>query len=189
MRWSASCGRVSGVYWSGESVMRSGSERVLEYGGDNDESSLHPHPKSATPTHGLYTLLIHLPRRRTIQVGRLGEFEFPSGYYVYTGSAMNGLEARISRHLRKEKRLRWHIDYLLQFAEVAQVQVYPLESLPEPEGTCPIECSLHNSVLKCPAARVLVSGFGSSDCHCLSHLVYFGAEAPDLRVLSAGFDT
>jgi len=38
---------------------------------------------------------------------------------------MNGLENRINRHLRKEKKMHWHIDYLLasENAKIARVFV------------------------------------------------------------------
>jgi len=51
-----------------------------------------------------YQLLIKLADKRRIKVGRLGSFIFPAGYYVYTGSAKIGLEARIARHLRRDKK-------------------------------------------------------------------------------------
>ena len=35
---------------------------------------------------------------------------------MYVGSAMNGLSARISRHVKRRKNKRWHIDYLLDIA-------------------------------------------------------------------------
>jgi len=73
---------------------------------------------------GAYQLLIRLNEARRIRVGKLGTFDFPAGWYVYTGSAMNGLTARIARHLRREKRLHWHIDYLLQHARVVGVKKY-----------------------------------------------------------------
>ena len=60
-----------------------------------------------------YQLRIDVKRPVRIRVGRLGRFLFPAGRYVYTGSAKRNLEARIARHLRKEKALRWHIDWLL----------------------------------------------------------------------------
>ena len=58
-----------------------------------------------------YQLTIQLKQDSTVQIGKFGTFEFPAGYYVYTGSAKRNLEARIQRHLSKEKRLKWHIDY------------------------------------------------------------------------------
>ena len=38
--------------------------------------------------------------------------EFSAGVYVYTGSATRGLEARIARHQRADKKIRWHFDHL-----------------------------------------------------------------------------
>jgi Uri superfamily endonuclease len=61
-------------------------------------------------TYQLRILVLHPLRLR---VGALGEFDFPAGQYLYTGSARRNLEARIARHLRRDKPLRWHIDYLL----------------------------------------------------------------------------
>jgi hypothetical protein len=57
-----------------------------------------------------YQLWIALRRPLDIEVGRLGVCRFPAGVYVYTGSAKRNLEARIARHCRKDKTLRWHID-------------------------------------------------------------------------------
>mgnify|MGYP001773815639 CR=1 FL=1 len=101
-----------------------------------------------------------------MKVGKLGTFLFPAGKYVYTGSALNGLENRLARHLRKEKRLRWHIDYLLQHAQVEGILVVETDER--------LECELNRWVLSSPNARVIVKGFGSSDCRCPAHLVYLG---------------
>ena len=60
-----------------------------------------------------YQLVIEVPSALRLTVGRLGTFELPAGVYVYTGSARRGFEARLARHARVEKRLRWHIDCLL----------------------------------------------------------------------------
>ena len=74
-------------------------------------------------TKGAYQLLIRLDRDQTITVGRIGRFRFPAGYYVYTGSAMNGIEARVRRHLSSRKRIRWHIDYLLEHARIIRYAI------------------------------------------------------------------
>ena len=120
---------------------------------------------------GIYHLLIHLPENTNVQVGKLGSFHFPAGYYVYTGSALRGLESRISRHRRREKRLHWHIDYLLQHGRVIDVITYKtIERL---------ECCFSQKILSLPDCEILVKGFGSSDCNCISHLIYF-QEKPDI---------
>jgi len=63
-----------------------------------------PKPKKtkSRPT-GSYALVLRLPSRRKIQVGKLGLFEFPRGHYIYLGSALGGLDARVGRHLSLEK--------------------------------------------------------------------------------------
>ena len=65
------------------------------------------------PLKGTYCLLIHLKQDSKITIGKLGEKNFQKGYYIYVGSALNSLKTRIQRHLRKEKKIHWHIDYLL----------------------------------------------------------------------------
>jgi Uri superfamily endonuclease len=117
---------------------------------------------------GAYQLLIRLDRDETIPVGKLGTFEFPAGFYVYTGSAMNGLDARIARHLSKTKRFHWHIDFLLERSTIIR---YAIE-----ECSSRRECEINAATLAMPGARAIVEGFGSSDCRCRSHLVYLETE-------------
>jgi Uri superfamily endonuclease len=130
---------------------------------------------------GAYQLLIHLDRDVTIGVGRLGKFRFPAGYYVYTGSAMSGIEARIRRHLSTNKKLRWHIDYLLEHARVIG---YAIKESAERE-----ECAVNAQAVAMPGARVLIRGFGCSDCRCASHLIYFESKPyPGLSICSMEFE-
>jgi Uri superfamily endonuclease len=60
-----------------------------------------------------YQVLIDVSQPLRCVIGCLGEFDFPVGGYAYSGSAKRGLDARIARHLRRQRPLRWHIDYLL----------------------------------------------------------------------------
>lgn len=124
-----------------------------------------PAPRSAAG-HTTYQLLIDVPRRLRVQIGRLGEFEFPAGRYAYTGSAKRNLAARIARHLRREKALRWHIDYLLA---APGVRIKRVITSPHPE------CALNRAC----CGRIVVAGFGSSDCACGcgAHLKYLGRAA------------
>lgn len=71
-------------------------------------------------------------------MGALGDYPFPAGWYVYTGSARNGVHQRIRRHLRREKRKHWHIDYLLAVADSVEAFVML--------GTSISECELHASL-------------------------------------------
>ena len=63
---------------------------------------------------GTYCLIIHLSKDTTIEVGKRGSINFSKGYYVYVGSALNSLESRLKRHLSHNKKLFWHVDYLLE---------------------------------------------------------------------------
>lgn len=113
-----------------------------------------------------YQLRIHVPTPLRIAVGRLGTFDFPAGDYVYTGSAKRNFQARIDRHLRKEKPFRWHIDYLLSAHGVRVVDVL---------GSVEAECRLNRAT----PGRVLITAFGASDCRagCGSHLKYLWPDA------------
>ncbi len=78
---------------------------------------------------------------------------------MYTGSAKRNLDARLRRHLSDTKKLRWHIDYLLQHphAEIVRIETSTLSE-------CRWNQQLQGSIPK--------PGFGASDCkkHCGSHL-------------------
>jgi len=114
---------------------------------------------------GLYILKIRLKEGQEIAVGALGSAYFPSGLYVYVGSAQKGLKARIKRHLARHKRLFWHIDYLLEKAEVIGI-----ESL---AGSKEKECVLSQKFCH-SGGKVVMKGFGASDCSCPTHLYYLG---------------
>lgn len=114
-------------------------------------------------TKGSYALVIDLERRTRLTIGRLGTFDFPAGHYLYMGSALNGLEARVRRHLRQDKPLHWHVDYLAAAASVEQVW-YVL-------GADRRECHWSAVVLE-HGGQVVAPGFGSSDCRCATHLLH-----------------
>lgn len=118
---------------------------------------------------GSYILLLELPRGERLGVGSLGSIFFPQASYAYVGSAMNGLEGRINHHLKvKKKRLHWHIDYLEEKAAILEVVLFP--------GPKRLECLLASDLSRHFSS---VPGFGSSDCHCPSHL--FWGEKETLR--------
>jgi len=120
---------------------------------------------------GTYCLVLDLPDEARIRVGALGMQRFPSGTYVYVGSALSGIEQRISRHVRKAKKKRWHIDYLLDKANL-------LSTIAIPSQSKDTECEVARALLKSDGAFTVISGFGSSDCHCESHLIHFGGDDP-----------
>jgi Uri superfamily endonuclease len=124
---------------------------------------------------GFYSLIICLRRKIPIRIGKLGQAVFPAGTYIYTGSAMGGLEPRLKRHLRSKKKLHWHIDYLLHAreAKIREIFIYP--SAPGEE------CRRNRRIAALRSAKIILPKFGASDCKagCRSHLFYFaGARDP-----------
>ena len=126
---------------------------------------------------GVYLLAMQLVGARTVTVGRLGTFTFPPGYYIYIGSAMSGFAGRINRHLKRKKRMHWHIDYFLEIADLLWVDLYETE-----ENTD--ECRLCAQVAQLEGATVIAKGFGASDCRCKSHMYYFKNLPPFRPALS-----
>ncbi|MBN1110158.1 MAG: GIY-YIG nuclease family protein [Methanomassiliicoccales archaeon] len=121
-------------------------------------------------TPGNYVLILHLPKERSLKVGKLGEIELPPGHYLYCGSAQSGLGPRLARHMRADKALHWHVDHLTSVAE-------PLGALLFTGGK-EGECQLSQTLAASSLVEAAVPGFGCSDCHCLTHLYRVRDEAP-----------
>lgn len=120
---------------------------------------------------GVYVVWLYLPRMMTINVGKLGVFDFDAGVYAYCGSAQRNLRQRIARHQRREKNMHWHIDYLRLKADYLGEVILP-------GSPKEMECALVSELLRIPAAGYGVIGFGSSDCRCPSHLIYVPTARP-----------
>ena len=110
---------------------------------------------------GSYILLIELNQDLNIQIGSLGNIFFKKGVYSYIGSALNGLEQRIQRHVRKNKNTHWHIDYFLNHGKI--IDIFYQESKTKKE--CIIAQKFNGKIQT-------IYNFGSSDCNCESHLFY-----------------
>lgn len=127
--------------------------------------------KSSKEDKGSYLLVMKLDREREIPVGKMGAESFPGGYYCYVGSAMNSMEKRICRHLSKEKRKRWHIDWFLDHASVVDVKRI--------HSNKKEECSICREVDGLSDGTP-VKGFGSTDCKaCQAHLHFFEEDPSD----------
>jgi Uri superfamily endonuclease len=133
---------------------------------------------------GTYALILCLDREQRIQIGKLGAFEFPTGYYLYIGSAFGpgGLAGRLGRHLSLNQATtsrHWHIDYLHRQAPVIAAWFSQHQTRHEHDWAALAEklagCS-------CPAPR-----FGASDCRCHAHLFHF-ARPPAAGQFSALLD-
>lgn len=125
---------------------------------------------------GTYVLVITLGSDLTTEVGALGTLSFPAGVYLYTGSALGGLDQRVSRHIRHEKTVKWHIDRLT----VAADSVIAYESYPDYVP----ECELASMAGDCGMVPS-VDGFGCSDCFCHTHLFRVTDGSLDLLISRA----
>ncbi|NUQ38512.1 MAG: GIY-YIG nuclease family protein [Caldilineales bacterium] len=127
-----------------------------------------------TAAGGTYALLFELAQPLTLAAGKLGPLRLPAGWAVYVGSAQGpgGVRARLQRHLRQQKRLHWHIDYLTHCAAV-QGCVFVL-------GPQPRECLWVQHLAGLPGASLPAPGFGNSDCRrgCVAHLIHFPPGLP-----------
>jgi len=121
---------------------------------------------------GSYILVIFLSKQVKIEIGALGTISFSKGYYLYVGSAMGNigsttLENRVKRHLTDSanKKIHWHIDYLLNDEGFSITKLYIVPSLMR------LECVIARDIKE--ASDSFIKNFGSTDCSCKSHLFYF----------------
>ena len=126
---------------------------------------------------GIYCLVFTNPGC-TVRVGALGEIAFPPGWHCYVGSALGSgglkrLERHISLSALRDKRPKWHVDYL--HTSSCFSLAYTVSAITDER-------------LECPLARELGDGgvprFGCSDCTCTSHLFYRNRD-PGKEILAA----
>ncbi len=130
-----------------------------------------PEARELPAAGGAYVLVLRAagePFRA--RIGALGAIEFRPGFYCYVGSARAGLRARVTRHLRRVKARRWHMDYLRERTRPAAVYAC--------SGKEADQCRLNAAVAA--LADGSVRGFGSSDCRCPGHLHYFRSDPSPL---------
>jgi Uri superfamily endonuclease len=129
---------------------------------------------------GTYLLLLCLDGDVAgLRIGRLGQFTFAAGHYVYVGSAFGsgGLSARLAYHQRRVKpHPHWHIDFLRADARLLEAWAIGYEQ--------PLECALVRAFEASAEFAIPIPGFGASDSPCSSHLLY-SARRPTSRTLTA----
>lgn len=117
-------------------------------------------------TKGAYALLLRLDDPLDLSFRKTRTSRIEPGWFVYCGSANGpgGLRARLRRHVRRDKRLHWHVDQLT----IAAAEIV---SIPVPGGD---ECDLVERLLRQTGFDIAVRDFGNSDCtSCQSHLLRF----------------
>ncbi len=122
---------------------------------------------------GYYALIIMLRRELEITTRGGKRFHLKPGLYVYIGSARGpgGIRARVARHLRRDKRLFWHIDYVTSSPEAEIIGVVSMRGAERDM----------ESLLSRRLAELLepIHGFGSTDKRDPAHLFYCGEASPD----------
>ncbi|PZA11293.1 GIY-YIG nuclease family protein [Rhodopseudomonas palustris] len=121
-------------------------------------SATHP---DCPPGPGAYVVAIAITAPLAVRLRNAVAARLRPGRYLYCGSAYGpgGLQARLARHFRQHKSIRWHIDQLTTVGEV-------LGAWAIAGGD---ECEL---VARLGFLPVPIEGFGATDCgHCRSHLL------------------
>jgi len=120
-----------------------------------------------TAEGGAYALILFCSQEGPVQIGKLGILQPRRGFYVYVGSAVGpgGVRARVAHHQKLSPRPRWHIDYLRLHTRLDRIW-YSHDRVCREHRWARVMRALRG-------ASVPVAGFGSSDCHCETHLFFF----------------
>lgn len=123
---------------------------------------------------GTYVLLLEACRWTRLTIGKFGQLPLQPGCYLYVGSAHGpgGIRARVGRHLKSGKSLRWHIDYLREWSRPIVIW-YTCDSRP-------LEPIWVDALSEVNGITVPMTGFGASDHSGRTHL-YFCRRCPRLR--------
>ena len=117
---------------------------------------------------GIYVLEIYAPSPFEVAIKKFSEVHFPKGYYYYIGSAQKNLGHRINRHLKLNKKLHWHIDYITSNIKINIKSILIFKDFPRD-----FECKLTGELQDQFSLIHIAKGFGNSDCNiCESHLLY-----------------
>ncbi|MBB1486007.1 GIY-YIG nuclease family protein [Oceanospirillum sediminis] len=116
---------------------------------------------------GSYVIAFYLPEEQIIRVGRLGEYLFQPGFFLYTGSAKGsgGLKSRLKHHMSCQNKCHWHLDYLRP--EMQLVGIWYTTN------TGVFEHAWADILSQWKGVQAPVTGLGASDCKCHTHFFHF----------------
>lgn len=136
---------------------------------------------------GTYILLLEAFQRVHL-VQNPQQWIINPGYYLYFGSAKGknstSLGNRLKRHLNRNKKIFWHIDYLTTHQAIQIVKSFYKT---DPSSN---ECNnLETFSLKFPGQKI--KNFGNSDCKnkCGSHLIFIQKTNAIISDLTTHFQT
>lgn len=114
---------------------------------------------------GTYIVVYRCDHSRAVTIGRWASLQLQPGLYFYVGSAFGpgGVRARVTRHCRREKALRWHVDYLSTHCDAAGAWYSHAPERLEHQWA---------QSLQTLAGMNAIEGFGCSDCTCDAHLFH-----------------
>lgn len=124
-----------------------------------------------------YILILKLNKNLSIEIGKIGKIFLKKGYYLYVGSGKRNLEKRIQRHIKREKNIYWHIDYLTSNKNFSIKEIYLFDKLNE--------CRLAKIFIEKNFSYII--NFGSSDCNCKSHL-FFSENLKNFKIVIESFE-
>lgn len=117
---------------------------------------------------GVYIIELFNYKAFSINHKKFYNLIFSPGYYYYFGSAQRNLQQRLHRHNKKQKTIRWHIDYLTTNNNFSVRKSFIYH-----EREKKFECIYFQKIIDCKKKVFPVTGFGNSDCKiCSSHLIY-----------------
>ncbi|MGQ4832849.1 MAG: GIY-YIG nuclease family protein [Candidatus Asgardarchaeia archaeon] len=119
---------------------------------------------------GAYVLLIKLSEKISLNY-KGSEYELRDGLYIYVGSAIgykNAIEKRVARHIRKDKKVFWHVDRITSIPQSEVLGFFVIMSHDK------IECDVSQRLFKSGNLSVPLPRFGASDCKlgCPAHFYY-----------------
>ena len=122
---------------------------------------------------GTYALIMRCRKAGNTTIGKLGRMALRPGFYIYVGSALGpgGIQARVSRHRKRDKKLHWHIDYLRR--HTALIEIWTLTDAHNREHEWASTLAAQYEIAQ--------QRFGASDCRCVSHLFY-SANRPSFEI-------
>lgn len=121
-----------------------------------------------TNNTGIYVLELKVKNKFTFSHHKLGVKDLVKGYYYYFGSAQINLSQRINRHLNKNKKEHWHIDFLTCNDNILINKIFIIKNLNKD-----YECKIANGLKQSFNLKIPIKNFGNSDCNkCESHLLF-----------------
>ncbi len=125
------------------------------------------------PGANCYCLCLDHRVAETLEVGALGDLNWPGGWTYYVGRASRGWSSRLKRFTTEHVNF-WHIDYLVSAPHSRLAAVLPVN------WAAKRECELARKFENISFLSSLPESFGASDCeqNCSAH-AWVGELAPE----------